>query len=213
MTSPKLISFARTMRKEDTWAEKLMWRWLRGRRFSSFKFRRQHPMGHYVLDFYCCAARVNIELDGNHHGLPDQLGTTECGIIGWWIKAFMFSASLIFFCVQNVRAFRTPIWQALQERSSQLKIIAAAALRVPPHPDPLPQRGREGKGIALLTCLIDPCIAALLPLHSKTRPTFPLAGEGREGYLSRALWGVWLWFHAGLIPAGDFEFCEGGIRP
>ena len=30
-------------------------------------------MGHYVLDFYCCAARVNIELDGNQHGLPDQL--------------------------------------------------------------------------------------------------------------------------------------------
>ena len=63
---------ARQLRQQDTWAEKLMWRWLRGRRFSGYKFRRQHPLGHYYLDFFCEAAELNIELDGGHHGFPGQ---------------------------------------------------------------------------------------------------------------------------------------------
>src|ERR1700729_2126187 len=63
---------ARSLRKNDTWAEKLMWRWLRGRRFSGYKFRRQHPLGDYYLDFFCEEADLNIELDGSQHGFPDQ---------------------------------------------------------------------------------------------------------------------------------------------
>jgi very-short-patch-repair endonuclease len=63
---------ARRLRGKETWAEKLMWRWLRDRRFSSYKFRRQHPVGDYVLDFFCEAAELNIELDGGHHGFPEQ---------------------------------------------------------------------------------------------------------------------------------------------
>jgi len=43
---------ARALRKRPTWAEKLMWRWLRDRRFTGYKFRRQHPMGKYCLDFF-----------------------------------------------------------------------------------------------------------------------------------------------------------------
>ncbi len=66
------IQRARQLRQQDTWAEKLMWRWLRDRRFSGYKFRRQHPLGHYYLDFFCEAAELNIELDGGHHGFPGQ---------------------------------------------------------------------------------------------------------------------------------------------
>jgi hypothetical protein len=50
---------ARQLRKDETWAEKLMWRWLRGRRFSGYKFRRQHPIGIYYLDFFCEEAELN----------------------------------------------------------------------------------------------------------------------------------------------------------
>ena len=48
-----------------------MWSWLRGRRFSGYKFRRQHPIGIYFLDFYCEEADLNVELD-EQHGFPDQ---------------------------------------------------------------------------------------------------------------------------------------------
>ncbi len=66
-----LTRIARTLRKEDTWAEKLVWRWLRNRRFSGYKFRRQHPFGGHVLDFFCLEAGLDIELDGGQHGFPD----------------------------------------------------------------------------------------------------------------------------------------------
>ena len=63
---------ARQLRKTETWAEKLMWRWLRDRHFSGYKFRRQHPIGKYYLDFFCEEAELNIELDGSQHGFPAQ---------------------------------------------------------------------------------------------------------------------------------------------
>jgi very-short-patch-repair endonuclease len=66
------VELARRLRKTETWAEKLMWRWLCDRRFTNYKFRRQHPLGIYSLDFFCEAAELNIELDGGHHGFPDQ---------------------------------------------------------------------------------------------------------------------------------------------
>ncbi len=65
------IKLARQLRKSETWAEKLLWRWLRDRRFNGYKFRRQHPVGIYCLDFFCHAARLNIELDGSQHGFPE----------------------------------------------------------------------------------------------------------------------------------------------
>ena len=63
---------ARDLRKRETWAEKIVWRWLLDRRFSRYKFRRQHPIGPYCLDFYCEEASLNIELDGGQHGFPEQ---------------------------------------------------------------------------------------------------------------------------------------------
>ena len=66
------IQLARRLRQKETWAEKLLWRWLRDRRFTGYKFRRQYPIGNYVLDFFCEEAELNIELDGGQHGLPDR---------------------------------------------------------------------------------------------------------------------------------------------
>src|SRR5438270_11370335 len=55
------------MRHEPTKAERKLWRWLRDRRFGDQKFRRQYPVGRYVLDFYCHALKLAIELDGSPH--------------------------------------------------------------------------------------------------------------------------------------------------
>jgi very-short-patch-repair endonuclease len=63
----KLRNFARRMRKEPAPAEVRLWRLLRNRRLVGYKFRRQHPFGPYILDAYCPAARLVIELDGDTH--------------------------------------------------------------------------------------------------------------------------------------------------
>ena len=63
---------ARSLRKTPTRAEQTLWRLLRDRRFAGFKFRRQHPVGPYVLDFYCVSAKLAVEVDGDVHGIPSQ---------------------------------------------------------------------------------------------------------------------------------------------
>ncbi|MGB9080199.1 MAG: endonuclease domain-containing protein [Desulfuromonadaceae bacterium] len=69
---PELLIFARQLRKEQTEAELLLWYILRGRRFCGFKFRRQYPIGGYILDFYCHDAGLAVELDGGGHNIEEQ---------------------------------------------------------------------------------------------------------------------------------------------
>jgi very-short-patch-repair endonuclease len=64
---PGSLEFARHLRREGTDAETLLWRHLRGRQLAGHKFRRQHPLPPYVLDFYCEALRLGLELDGGQH--------------------------------------------------------------------------------------------------------------------------------------------------
>jgi very-short-patch-repair endonuclease len=65
-----LREFARRMRREPTPAERRLWWMLRDRRLAGFKFRRQVPVGPYILDFLCKDARVAIEADGGQHADP-----------------------------------------------------------------------------------------------------------------------------------------------
>jgi very-short-patch-repair endonuclease len=67
-----LVAFARQLRRDETDAERLLWRVLRNRRLAGAKFRRQHPFPPYVLDFYCYELKLAIELDGGQHNLPES---------------------------------------------------------------------------------------------------------------------------------------------
>jgi very-short-patch-repair endonuclease len=58
---------ARLLRRNATEIEQIMWRLLRDRRLSGFKFRRQVPVGPFVLDFACITHRLAVELDGSQH--------------------------------------------------------------------------------------------------------------------------------------------------
>lgn len=58
---------ARRLRRDPTVGETRLWSWLRDRRLAGFKFRRQHPIGRYVVDFYCPQARLVVEIDGDGH--------------------------------------------------------------------------------------------------------------------------------------------------
>ncbi len=59
------------LRNNSTKAEVLLWKQLSGSKINGLKFRRQHSIGRYILDFYCPEKRLGIELDGSAHG-PDQ---------------------------------------------------------------------------------------------------------------------------------------------
>lgn len=58
---------ARALRKDATGPERILWTKLSRNQLGGLKFRRQHPIGRYVLDFYCPAVRLCIELDGFSH--------------------------------------------------------------------------------------------------------------------------------------------------
>lgn len=67
ITGPtRTIKLARKLRSEMSLPETLLWRELR-KRPGDFKFRRQHPAGVYILDFYCAAVSLAIEVDGQAH--------------------------------------------------------------------------------------------------------------------------------------------------
>ncbi|HEY2730736.1 MAG TPA: endonuclease domain-containing protein [Polyangia bacterium] len=65
-----LLARRRALRRASTDAEAALWGQLRARRFAGFKFRRQHPCGPYILDFYRAGSRVAVELDGGQHFEP-----------------------------------------------------------------------------------------------------------------------------------------------
>ncbi|MEM9896042.1 MAG: endonuclease domain-containing protein [Bacteroidota bacterium] len=57
----------KNLRNHGTPAEATLWRFLQKRQLEGRKFRRQHSVGHYILDFYCPAEKLAVELDGAHH--------------------------------------------------------------------------------------------------------------------------------------------------
>ena len=60
-------SFARALRAESTDAEQRLWYQLRAHRMMGAKFRRQHPIGPYIVDFVCVESRLIVEVDGSQH--------------------------------------------------------------------------------------------------------------------------------------------------
>ncbi|MGV3628756.1 MAG: endonuclease domain-containing protein [Betaproteobacteria bacterium] len=68
---PKLttqqVTRSRKLRSTLTDAEQLLWRHLRQKQMAGIKFRRQHPVGPYVIDFACLSAKLAIEVDGGQH--------------------------------------------------------------------------------------------------------------------------------------------------
>jgi len=64
---------ARTLRKSMSSAERLLWRGLRGRQVDGARFRRQHPIGIYIVDFVCLERRLVVEVDGGQHTEDDHI--------------------------------------------------------------------------------------------------------------------------------------------
>jgi very-short-patch-repair endonuclease len=81
---------ARQLRRSSTDAERRTWSALRDRRLSRFKFRRQHPIGNYVVDFACIKHRLVIEIDGGQHSdnAADIRRTALLESQGWKVIRF-----------------------------------------------------------------------------------------------------------------------------
>ncbi len=75
---PYLTSFARDVRKNPTFTEKLMWNALRNRKQDGLKFRREHPVEGYIADFFCVEHNLIIEIDGSIH---DETSKKEKDIV------------------------------------------------------------------------------------------------------------------------------------
>ncbi len=70
--NPQHLDLKRKLRQQQTPAECKLWYGLRSRRFEALRFKRQHGIGSYIVDFYCAQKKAVIEVDGDVHDLPAQ---------------------------------------------------------------------------------------------------------------------------------------------
>ena len=123
------------MRHELTWAEKALWRQLRNRKLEGLKFRRQQPLGSYILDYYCAEKGLVVELDGGQHDVPEEreydLRRTQ----------FLRDEGLevIRFWNSQIRENLPWVIELIRRKAGVVAIYGPET----PHPSPLPQGARE----------------------------------------------------------------------
>ena len=64
---------ARELRKNMTSQERMLWAILKNKSFYGYKFRRQYPIGNYIVDFICCSEKIVIEIDGGQHNSLENI--------------------------------------------------------------------------------------------------------------------------------------------
>ena len=65
--NPKLKEIAKRLRKNSTFSEVILWKYLKGKQMLGFDFHRQKPIDEYIVDFFCSKLRLIIEIDGRSH--------------------------------------------------------------------------------------------------------------------------------------------------
>jgi very-short-patch-repair endonuclease len=116
-------AFAHHLREDMTDAERLLWAALRSKQIGGIRFRRQQPIGPYVVDFFCAAAKLIVELDGDQHGADGAVERDQ-----------QRTQALI---KQGYRVVRFANWEVLRERERVVgAIVHHIELRDIPLPDP-----------------------------------------------------------------------------
>jgi very-short-patch-repair endonuclease len=121
------VDRARGLRRNMTDAEQLLWRHLRNRHFSGWKFRRQHPIDRYIVDFVCLDTFLIVELDGGQHAemtMADADRTCRLETMGYRVLRFWNN-------------------DVLTNTEVALEVILEALASAAPHPNPLPKGVRE----------------------------------------------------------------------
>jgi very-short-patch-repair endonuclease len=154
------VKRSRELRKNPTDAERKLWQHLRDKQLENFRFRRQRPIGNYIVDFICLEANLVVELDGGQHADQQQydlkrtayLTAEGLKVLRYWNNDVM----------QNIEGVLENIRAALMQGATQ---------RTPSQPSP-----REGKE------LIVPSKKAVAEARSAPSP----ARRGKAGMGARA---------------------------
>ncbi|HSE11949.1 MAG TPA: DUF559 domain-containing protein [Rudaea sp.] len=121
----RLLKFAKGMRRQPTNAEAVIWSALRGARLQGFKFKRQQPIGAYIVDFVCFERSLVIEIDGGQHA--DDV--SEDQVRSNWLQS------------QGFGVLRFWNNEVIERKDDVLESIVRA-LREYPSPQPLSHKGR-----------------------------------------------------------------------
>lgn len=115
----KLKNTARTLRKNMTDSERLLWSRIRRKQLNGYQFYRQKIIGNYIVDFYCASAKIIIELDGGQHfteeGIrKDGVRDTHLSRLGFQVLRIQSSEVLT-----NLDGVLLRIYESLPEKSPQ----------------------------------------------------------------------------------------------
>ena len=129
-----VVKRARRLRHDQTDAERQLWFRVRDRRLEGLKFRRQAPLGQFVVDFCCEDAHLVVEVDGGQHNENDRdvLRTKALETMGYLVLRFWNNDVLT-----NINGVLETIVSTAKQNIPE-----------PPHPDPLPlgERGNSARG-------------------------------------------------------------------
>jgi very-short-patch-repair endonuclease len=120
--------FARTLRSNQTDAERKLWSLLRCEQLAELKFRRQAAIGDYIVDFVCFAEKMIVELDGGQHNDLEIRKYDDCRSNWLSSQGFRIVRFWNFEVLEDAEAVVAGIWKALQESSN-----LASPLPNPPH--------------------------------------------------------------------------------
>jgi very-short-patch-repair endonuclease len=110
---PRTLKFAQHLRRNLSLPEGLLWDPLKGRQAGGLKFRRQHPIGSYVLDFFCAERRLAVEIDGQQHTYAVQIEHDR--VRDAWLKE------------RGIQVLRVPADHVLENAAAVAELIALEA--------------------------------------------------------------------------------------
>ena len=118
---------SRNLRKNQTDAEKLLWYHLRSRQMENTKFRRQHPVGGYIVDFICLEKRLIIEIDGGQHNEQVEydakrtryLESLGYNVIRFWNHDVLQKKNVVLEYIFNILAAPSPLPSPSREREKK----------------------------------------------------------------------------------------------
>ncbi len=140
MGEAKMLSNAKSLRTNQTEAEQRLWYHLRAHRFMGLKFKRQKPMGRYIVDFVCGDRRLIIELDGGQHAEQVEYDQHRDA----WLRSQGYTV---------LRFWNNEVMQQLEGVLEQIRLTLSLSPGSSPERTPLlnslPQAGEEANEKAI----------------------------------------------------------------
>ena len=130
------LDMARALRNNPTDAERALWRRLWQRQFNEFKFRRQQPIGSYIVDFVCLEKKLIIEVDGGQHAASAQDLERTSWLEGRGFRVLRFWNNQV---LKEIEAVTKAFWEALPCENGTPHPVSSTGQAL----NPPPQGGRK----------------------------------------------------------------------